>query len=725
MTTSNLAAMLGARSIAVVGASDRPGSFGRRLAAEALRSPSSPEVHLVNPRLRDLFGHGCVPSLADVPEPVDLVLLGVPDSALVDQLAVAAARGDAGAVVFGSAHGLAAQLKSAAAGMAVCGAGCMGFVNLAEGVRAVGYLEHDPLTPGPIALVTHSGSGFSALLRTHRRLEFSLAVSSGQELVTTAGDYLGYALQLEQTAVLGLVLETLRDVPKLREGLRKAAERDIPVVALTVGGSPTGRAMVSAHSGALAGDDAAWEALFAAHGVHRVRDLDEMADTLEVFAVGRRVVPTASAWSLPSASSASGSSRTLAAGSSGASGVATVHDSGAERALVADVADEVGVAFAGISSATQERLTGLLDAGLVGENPLDVWGTGADTEQLFTECLAAFADDGSVDVVALAVDLVREYDGDVSYPRAAENLLSRTTKPVVVLSNCAAAVDQSQAGPLRAIGIPVLEGTRSGLIALKHLLSHSQRQRRRIEVPVDARRQARWRAVLQPVASDASATTAAFAQSDASAALDPVTAFELLEDYGLRTAAPRLAETSSHALHIAETCGYPVVLKTGEAGIDHKTEVGGVAMGLIDAEAVADAFADISARLGGHVLVQAQVEAGVELALGVVRDPILGPLVLLAAGGTLIELLSQRRVALPPVSQAEADTMLSGLDAGRLLAGVRGRPAADRQAVLAAVVAVSQLALELGDLIEALDVNPLIVGPAGAVVVDCLAVPRR
>ena len=390
---------------------------------------------------------GCVPTLADVPRPVDLVLLGVPDQVLVDQLALASSRGDAGAVVFSTAYGLAAQLTSAAGEMAVCGAGCMGFANPARGVRAIGYLERNPLPLGPIALVTHSGSAFSTLLRTHRRLEFSLAVSSGQELVTSLADYLEYALDLEQTKVVGLLLETLRDVPRLRKALSAAAERDIAVVALTVGGSPTGRAMVSAHSGALAGDDAAWEALFAAYGVHRVRDMDELADSLEAFAIGRRVKATG-----------------------GRIGIATVHDSGAERALVADVADEVGVAFADISAVTRDRLAGLLDEGLVAENPLDVWGGGADTQRLFTECMSALADDESVGVVALAVDLVAEYDADTAYPRAAEAMLARTDKPVVVLSNSAAAVDQLQAGPLRAMGVPVLEGTRSGLRTLKHLL---------------------------------------------------------------------------------------------------------------------------------------------------------------------------------------------------------------------------------------------------------------
>ena len=185
--------MMGARSVAVVGASDRPDSFGWRLTTEVLRSPGFSRVHLVHPTRREVLGRPCVPSLDDVPDPVDLVLLGIPDAALAPTLTLAAARGDAGAVVYGPAYGVKDAVIEAAGEMALVGGGCMGFVDTTTGVRAIGYLERDPLPTGSIALVTHSGSVFSALLRTHRRLEYSVVVSSGQELVSTTPDHLAYA----------------------------------------------------------------------------------------------------------------------------------------------------------------------------------------------------------------------------------------------------------------------------------------------------------------------------------------------------------------------------------------------------------------------------------------------------------------------------------------------------------------------------------------------------
>jgi acetate---CoA ligase (ADP-forming) len=678
--------MLEPRSIAVVGASDRPGSFGRRMTGEALRSVGAERVHLVHPKYDSVRGLPCVPSLADLPAPVDLVLLGVPDAALVEQVKIAAGRGDGGAVIFGSAPGIGGDIAAAAASgsMALCGAGCMGFVNLARGVRAIGYVERPDLAPGPVAMITHSGSVFSAMLRTHRRLDYSVAVSAGQELVTTAADYLRYAVELDETGVVGLFIETLRDADGIRAGLARALERDIPVVALTVGGSPTGRQMVSAHSGALAGDDAAWEALFAAYGVHRVFDLDELVDSLELFAIGRRATITGPG-----------------------TGVATLHDSGGERALMADVADTVGLSFADIGESTRDRLDAVLAEGLEPTNPLDLWGTGAGTEDIFTTSMAALADDPNVAAIALAIDLVEEYDGDEAYAVSMEALLPRTDKPLVVLSHVANAIDPGAAARLRAMGVPVLEGTVSGSRALRHLLDQATPP----PVPqvgiVDSDRAERWRTRL---------SEGPLAAGDLS---------RLMGDYGIPFAAQRSASDRDAAVAAADELGYPVVVKTDMPGLDHKADVGGVLVGVADAVAAAAAYDDLAARLGPHVVVQRQATGPVELALGIVRDPLIGPVVLLAVGGTLVEVIARRVVALPPLSRDRAEHLVAGLDVvATLLAGVRGNPASDTSAVVDALVALGQLAVELGDVIEALDVNPLICGPTGAVAVDALVQAR-
>jgi acetate---CoA ligase (ADP-forming) len=743
-------AMLEARSVALVGASLRPASFGRRMLDEVAKSAARPRVYPVNPRYAELDGARCFPSLADLPEAPDLALLAVPDAALEEQLALAAAAGCRGAVIFGNAHEdraagddrpllrdrLVAIARSA--DMAVCGAGCMGFVNVSFGLRAIGYTEPDPVPAGPVALVTHSGSVFSALLRARRGIGFTLAVSSGQELVTAAPAYLEYALDLPDTRVLALVLEAIRDGTGLRRVLASAAGRDIPVVLLSVGSSARGREMVAAHSGALAGSDGGWEALTRAYGVLRVSDLAEFADTLELLAVGRRVraatasggtgLGTGGGTAVRASVGAElgagvgaelGGRAGAAAGSSAAAspgartGIATVHDSGLERAHVVDVAAEVGVPFAEIGRATMDRLAGLLDPGLVPANPLDVWGTGADVRDLFGGSLLALAADPAVQAVALAVDLVHELDDDQSYPLAMLDVAEQTDKPLAVLSNLSSAIDPDLAKQLRAAGVPVLEGTRSGLVALRHLLDHARQAAAagsgRAASPdgaVRVDRQARGAALL--------------ASGEATGA--PL--LELLAEYGISVAAARPAAEVGAVLAAAEELGYPVVLKTDEPRIQHKSDVAGVVLGIGNVSELVAAYADLAARLGPRALVCKSVPPGVELALGIVADPGLGPLVVVGAGGVLVELLADRRVALPPVSAELAADLVADLRVKTLLDGVRGAPPADLGAVIQAICGLSELAIELGSQLEALDINPLICGPDSAIAVDALAITR-
>jgi acetate---CoA ligase (ADP-forming) len=689
--------MLEARSVAVVGASTRPMSFGRRVVDEVSKSASKPEIHLVNPGYSSIDGRPCVPSLDDIDGPVDLVLLGVPDSALEVEMAKAAKRGDRSAVIFGSAFeprgtdapdGIALPARIAdiarGAGMALCGAGCMGFVNVSHGLRAIGYVEPDPIPEGPLALVSCSGSAFSAMLRTSRPFGWTIAVSSGQELVTPAASYIDYAVGLERTRVVAVLLEAIHDAPALRDALERAAARDVVVVALTVGRTEAGMAMVQAHSGALAGSDASWEALFDRYGVMRVRDLDEMADTLELFCSKRK----------PGPRPANGG------------GVAAVHDSGAERALAVDLAADLSLHFASISPDTEARLTEFLDPGLLAGNPLDLWGTGSDTAERFGGALEALADDPETDAVALSVDLVFEYDGDDSYERALIAAHSATTKPVVLLSNIKSAIDPAAAARLRASGIPVLEGTRTGMVALSHLIEWRDATARPHPLPhqIDHERCRRWldRLNAGPISGTES--------------------LALVSDYGIPVTRTVRATSRDEAVACAAKIGFPVVLKTDVPGIAHKSDVGGVVVALDTLDAVGRAYDDLALRLGPEVLVAESAPDGVEIAVGVVRDLALGPIVVVGAGGVLVEVIGDRGVGLPPIDAVHATRMLEGLGVRRLLDGVRGSHPADIDALVRAVVSVSVLATELSASLEALDINPLRCGPKGVVALDALIV---
>jgi acyl-CoA synthetase (NDP forming) len=642
---------------------------------EVTRGGGDRAVHLVNPRYDEIGGRACLPSLKHLDGPVDLALLGVGDDALEAQLRDAAEMGVRSAVIFASAHGsaLRASLREIAthAGMALCGAGCMGFVNLDDGLRATGYIEREVLPRGPIALVTHSGSIFSALLRTRRALGYTLAVSSGQELVTTTADYLDYVLEHTDTRVLALVLEAARDGARLVSAVHRAAAANVPTVVLPVGSSPLGASLVTAHSGALAGAHATWDALAEGTGAIVVRDLAEFTDTLELLAIGRR--PRRGA------------------------GIATVHDSGAERTMVADRAHELGVPFAPLGAGTLQRIDELLDEGLDAANPLDLWGRGADTRTLFANSLQAMADDPAVSLVALAVDLVEEYDGDRSYIEAPLDV--DTDAPLVVLANLASAIDHEAASTLRANGVPVLEGTSSGLAAIGHVVRLALGPTP-FAPAVDVERQARWRTRLandQPLRPD-----------------EP---FALLADYGIPIAAMRQVDSAGAAVAAACEIGYPVVMKTA-AALAHKSDVGGVVLGIGDDDQVHASYALLADAHGGAVTVHATAPTGIEVIVGVTRDVYLGPLVVVGAGGVLAELVRDTAVLLPPFGAERAHDALQRLTISELLAGWRGAPPADLARLVDVIVGVGVLAYEIGDQLAALDVNPVVAGTRGAVAVD-------
>jgi acyl-CoA synthetase (NDP forming) len=682
--------MLEARSVAVVGASVKAGSLGASMLEELHRGEFDGAIYPVNPGYEEIGGLRCYPSIAEVPEPVDLAILGVSNARVEQAMRDAAGAGAGSAVTFSSLYeepgegpDLRERLAAIAAehGMAMCGGNGMGFLHLDHRLRVTGFLTDDRLEPGPITLLSHSGSAFAAFGWNDRSMGFNLIVSSGQEIVTTMAEYAEYALAQPTTEVLGLLLETVRDPERFRAVLEDAARRDIPVVALVMGRTAASASMVTAHSGALAGQHGAFEALFDATGVHECRTLTEMADTLELFAAGRRV--------------------------RGGTGIATVHDSGGERSMFVDLASDVGVPFAAMSEDSLDRIATTLDPGMEAANPLDAWGTGIDADAIFHEAFRAMAGDPDVAAMAFVVDMTTQGEPyEEGYLKIALDAAAGTDKPFAVLSNLHSAIARNEVQRLRDAKIPILEGTESGLRALRHLLDDAEWRSRPEEAPpepVPAEVTARWR--------------------DRLAGGEPLTELEglaMLAEHGIPVVAGRAATTSAAAVEAAASIGYPVALKTAAPGISHKSDADGVRLGLEDEAALRGAYDDVAGRLGPEVLVAAMAPPGVEVALGILRDPMFGPLVLAAAGGILVELLHDRRLALPPIGPAAARRMVDRLAIRPLLGGIRGADAVDIDALTAAISRLSVLAATVGDLVDAIDVNPVIVSPAGCLAVDAL-----
>lgn len=693
-TRPDVGRLLRPRAIAIVGASAREGSFGQRLLASVTSGRFRGEVYPVNPRYEELAGLPCYPDLASTPTRADCAAFAVSDDLVEEALLAAADAGVPTAALFGRAYdapppGTPSRVERLAAiareaRMAVLGPNCMGFVNLVDGLKVSGNPPPIADEPGAIGLVSHSGSTWSGLVGNGRDLAFNYAVSAGQEIATTMADYIRFVLDQPETRVVGCVMEAVRDPENFLEVLDLADARGLPVVVLKLGRSDYGRELALAHSGALAGSASAYEAVFARRNVVSVRTPDELTDTLELFACPRRPhVP----------------------------GLGIVTDSGGERELIADLAHDLGAPLADIGPETREALAQVLDPGMLPANPVDSYGDG---RMLLGECLAVLAGDAEVGTVALATNLV---DGRPYAHRSAvalEEVHRNTDKPTVLFGNLHSAVSRTEAARLRRLGIPVLMGTTTSLLAMKHV--GAWQARRGTGVPAARPGEHRPR--------DWDRLEAAIRACHLPA-LPGALADEILASFGIATTPSRYVADENGAVRAAAELRFPVVLKTADPAILHKTERGGVVVGLRDEEAVREAYRRIAAACGPQMQVQAQAVPGVELLLGMTTDPTFGPMMTVALGGTMTELLQDAVTVEPAIGAEEALTALKRLRGFRLLEGYRGAPPADLDALAATVSRFSQLCRVAGHLFEAVDLNPILAGPTGAVAVDALFLRRR
>ncbi|MCF8148922.1 MAG: CoA-binding protein, partial [Sulfuritalea sp.] len=447
--------LLKPRSIAIVGASPREGSFGNMIERSIASLGFEGQVFLINPKYSEIHGRPAYASLSDLPTAPDCVAMAIADAALPAALETAA-RADAGsAVLFGRSYGvdssgreLTQTLTAIAqeANMQLCGANCMGFVNLDAKLQMTGFPFETLRDPGHVALISHSGSTWSGIVGNLRGMRFNTAISAGQELATGVAQYMDYLITQPSTRVICLVLETVRQPAEFLAALDRARAAGIVVVALKLGRSERGQAFAKSHSGALSGSADVLDAIFVRHGVVIVHTLDEMMDTAELFAATRK--PHNGSFALGS-------------------------DSGGERQLIADLAEPLKISFAPLNDATVERLNGLLSPGVEATNPLDYWGDGQD---VIADCLLAMAEDPAVGTVVMATNMAQGQDFMVTCSHALEKTWAASTKPIVLMGNVSATMSPAECNRFRTMGIPVLMGTETALRALAHYSAHFEPQ---------------------------------------------------------------------------------------------------------------------------------------------------------------------------------------------------------------------------------------------------------
>jgi acetate---CoA ligase (ADP-forming) len=672
------------RAIALVGV---PGDLSRPGARpfHFLRRHGYPgRVHLVNPGHRVIGDLPAYPSLDALPEPPDVAWIGLPAAQAVDTIeacgrarvpfAVVLAAGFAEAGESGTAEQARLLASARRAGVRLVGPNTVGFVNgwdrVALTFSTVGKL--DALTPGPVAVLSQSGGLGGCLLdrAADHGLGVGLFVSTGNEADLSLADYIEWLVEDGRARAVACLVEQVREPDRVAAAAERAAARDIAVVALKLGGTSTGSRAARSHTGALAGSREAWRAWARAAGLIEVTELDHLVETAAHLA--RRPVLEGSR-------------------------MAMVTSSGGVAVLLADALEPRGFAFAPLAGETVRRAGELLPPYVTVGNPLDI--TAGLPDETFGKVLATVAGDPGIDVVVVPLTMASAGRGSARAEQVVK-AAREATKPIVVCWPGGKLVRQGFR-VLGEAGVPLFPTASSCAAALGSALAF-----RGVRSGPSRRR--------PRIASNAAPSIAA-PERGGSLPWGPAAA--LLAGAGLRLAPEVIVRDEIEARAAAPSIRYPVAVKV--LGPLHRTDVGGVRLGVSGPDELAAAVRELR-PLGEACLVQPMI-AGLEVLVGALRDPELGPFVLVAPGGVRAELYNERAMTPAPCDEASADGLIRDCRAlDRLLGGHRGGGSRDRAALVDAVVCASALAAGLGPRLAAFDLNPVIVGPpgAGAIVVD-------
>jgi acetate---CoA ligase (ADP-forming) len=686
-----LDSLLCPQSLAIVGASQREGVVGNTIVQNLVNGVYPGKLYAVNPSYSDVEGVACFPSLADLPEAVEHVIFAVSDERIEEAFDAAIRHGIKAGTIFSSlvlANETSPSLKeriynkAKEAGVLLCGGNGMGFYNFTESIWACGFDTRSHRKQGNVSLISQSGSGMSGIVDVDERIDFNFAVSTGQELVVTAEDYLDFALEQKETRVIGFFMETSRNPKKLIEVFEKAQQRNIPIVVIKVGRTALSSKLAESHSGAMTGVDTVYDAIFDYYGVQRVDDMEELTTAMIMFAQPHKI---------------------------GEGGIVSLHDSGGERQLIIDLADKLDVKLTQLSSETTSKLTDLLDPGLPAVNPLDAWSVGGpDYHHTMADCFVALLNDTDAALGAVVHDRApfgHIYADYIDYLRSGNKA---SGKPVyLVAARQGTGEDQKVIDSTRE-GLPVLDGVSAFLKGAKCMMDYRDfLARPEMLLPVlNPQKIEQWREKFRDQLEFTECLTA-----------------RMLTDFGIVMVESKIIASKAELLDLSSLFQYPLVLKTAEPGIKHKSESDGVILNIENETALLASYERLSSELGPRALVAPmQTDSGVEMILGIANDADFGPMVIVGIGGIYTESLNDIVVVRPPFDAEYVFHCLDKLKTRKILDGVRGKSAVDIRAYCQAAAIVSVIALVFKDEIEELDINPMLLKTQGCVGLDALLI---
>ena len=691
MSNHRLQPLLKPASIAVLGASQKSDSVGNEVIVNLLRGGFEGSIYPVNPGYEEILGIACYPSLVDLPARPDMVIFAISDRRIESALDEVIALNIPACTIFSalildndSTPNLKQRIATKAqnAGLLVAGANGMGFYNVRDRVLAGGFDTRDHPYPGNVSLISQSGAGMSGIVDCEQRLQFNLAVSSGYELTVSMEDYLDYALDLKETKVVGLFLETSRYPHKLIQAFKKANQRRIPIVVLKVGRTDLAAELAVSHSGALAGSDQCYNAVFDRYGVQRVDDMDQLATTLIMFAQTDQITQ---------------------------GDVVSLHDSGGERQLMIDLADSLKVPLTKLQPSTITQLENLLDAGLPAVNPLDGWGAGGpNASAMMADCFTALLADTGAALGAVIHDRGPNSEVYSSYLNYLHQAHAASGKPVFLVANRQGSGTDELAITSTHNGFAVIDGVSQFLIGARGLLNYRDFQLREpmASVGIDQTKCDYWRQRLQ-----------------AETKVTETLASQCLADLGIPMLQSILVGSEKELALAGANVGFPLVLKTAQPEIDHKSDVGGVVLNIANQADLLKAYREIADRLGPKGMVAPMLQSsGIEMILGISRDSQFGPTVVAGFGGIFAEVLSDVAVLIPPFNATAVKRVLENLSMADLLKGARGASKVDVDSYCEAAARLSEIAVAFSDTLVEVDINPIMLTADGCVGLDALMV---
>ncbi|MBO1110608.1 acetate--CoA ligase family protein [Bordetella petrii] len=681
MTLPDLDSFLSPRSIAIVGASTHAGKVGAVPLRYLIEQGYRGEVYPINAGARQVQGRPACASLRAVGRPIDLAIFAIPASAADTALDDAIAAGVRNIVMFSAGfaelgeQGDAAQrafaAKARAAGIRVLGPNCLGFMNVARSVYATfsPVVSTGLVEAGQVGLVSQSGAfgAYAYAMARERGVGLSMWVTTGNESDIDVADCIAWMARDPATRVIMAYLEGCRDGGKLRQALDLARAADKPVVVVKVGRTALGARAAASHTAALAGDDAVYQALFRQHGAWRARSIEEFFDIAHCLAVSGQPA-------------------------NARVGLLTV--SGGVGVMMADDAAEAGLDVAELPAAAQEIIRARVPFAAT-QNPVDLTGQVTADPSLLEMAARAMLGQGGYGSLLIFLAAF----GSTPAMQAMQQQLARDLRQAFPgrLLMFSALADPAQQRALEAQGC-LCYGDPARAIRVLAAMAFFHAQRRRPGPAV-----AGPPVVLRP---------GPYSEADA---------MRVLREHGMPVVPARHAQSREQAIEQARELGFPVAMKIVSADITHKSDVGGVVLDIRDENVAREAYDRIlaavakaapRARIQG-VLVAPMVRGGVECILGVRRDPVLGPVVMVGAGGVNVELLGDVALRLAPVDIEQAREMIGELRIAPLFGGFRGAPAADAAALAEAIVRLSRFAAAAGDTLDSVELNPLVVLPEG------------